>query len=320
MGIPLKSGPALVILFSGWEGGFLFTFPRKHQSMSLYCLQQCYDHIEQPGGPCVTDHLNNSVQSSHAAGESCSDTQKGHGSLDSFSASSSHLPLNISETMADLLYLSEFCHPHWQRRPRIRIAVKIKQHNLHKALNVPGMLRVLSVAVGVITFPTVEDKIKSLISTSTPRPEENDQIIHKCVATTEISERSRNFCTLLVHTPFSNRVWETEFWAESNDMFVCLFHSNSLFQKWFETARREIHLMQQDIKLDVANKFQKENRGKKIKLHSIWRNKICNGALNIYLSDAFWLCLNPVELDLEQREKGITAFECIPQLMSLSAA
>lgn len=281
-GIPLMSGPALVMLFSGWEGGFIFTFPQKHQSMSLYCLQQCYDHIEQPGDPCMTDRLNNSVHSSHAAEESCSDTQKGHRSLDSFSSSSSHPPLNISETMDDLLYLCEFCHPHWQRKQRISSAVHIKQDNLHKALStVPGMLRVLSLAVSVITFPTVEDKIKSLINTSAPRPDEHAQLIQKCVDTTEISERSRHFCTLLVHTQFSSHVWETEFWAESNDIFICLFHSNPLFQKWFETTRREIHIMQQDIKLDVENKFQTENRGKKINIHSVWHKKICNGAWNI---------------------------------------
>lgn len=64
----------------------------------------------------------------------------------------------------------------------------------------PGMLCVLYLAISIITFSTVEDKIKSLINTSLPRHDENDHIIHKSVGTMEISERSRNFCTLLVYT------------------------------------------------------------------------------------------------------------------------
>lgn len=43
-------------------------------------------------------------------------------------------------------------------------------------------------------------KIKSLINTSVPRHGENDWIVHQVVDTTEISERSGNFHTLLLCT------------------------------------------------------------------------------------------------------------------------
>ena len=52
-------------------------------------------------------------------------------------------------------------------------------------------------------------------------------------------------------------------------LFVCLFHRSSLFQKGFGITRREIHTVQKDIKLDVENKIQEENKGTKIKICSI---------------------------------------------------
>lgn len=128
-GHPPYGWDSFVRMPSGGAWGFPVKFSLKHQRTSLYYPKPCYDYREQQ--EIVHNRPFQSVPSSHAAGESCSDIEKAmgpnsssstfsywlaHQGVSAVTASYWNLPLNISETTGKSLYLPEPWRPHQPSR------------------------------------------------------------------------------------------------------------------------------------------------------------------------------------------------------------
>lgn len=106
------------------------------------------------------------------------------------------------------LHHSEFWQPHQQSRHnrstyflgllKLNKIISIKHLAQHLACHAYNNWQLVSLLSHLGKTKEFSLKIKSLINTSVPRHGEKDWIIHQAVDTTEISERSGNFHTLLL--------------------------------------------------------------------------------------------------------------------------